>query len=117
MTIFYYLLKIIKGIGFIFILIGGSYVCTSLIYYSRDEKQELNYIELYDTENIEVENIRNSKYIQIDMRINGSYIDDYLIAYALTYYDNYKKETYLYIDKENIMVVVGEGGIGVIKRG
>lgn len=117
MTIFYYLLKVIKGIGFVFILVIGSYVLTSLVYYSKENKEELNYIEPYNIDIIEIENIKNTKYIQIDMNIKESKSDEFLIAYALTYYDGYQKEVYLYIREGNIMVVVGEEGCGVIKRG
>lgn len=104
MAFFKMMLRIIKGIGFVIILFFISYLITVLIYYSNDKKEKYNEIEILNDKDINITNIYNKEYIQIEINDNGVE-EEKVIAYALTYFDKYNKEVYLY-DLTNLKILI-----------
>ena len=116
MAIFSYVLKWIKGIGFVFILFLFLYVLTSIIYYSSDAKEKDEYIEKYNVEEIEITYLINREYIQIEVELKEDVSNECLVAYVFTYYDKYGKEVYMYVRDNNLLVSVTKNEIGLIKE-
>lgn len=117
MTIFIYILKIIKGIGFIFILFVVSFLLTSVNYYSKEQKTD-NYqeIEIIKNNNFKVLEAKENENVIIELRIVNDVKNEYLIAYCMGYEDIYNKEVNIYVVEENIIVKVEQGRAVLLKK-
>ena len=116
MTFFLKVIKVMKVIGFLIILIGISYVITSVTYYSyNNEERKVYPIDVFDYEGIQVINIENKEDIIIEVTINKNVNNEKLIAYSFYYLDIYNKEVHLYVINQNTIVVTGKNMISSIK--
>jgi len=112
MTFFVKLYKIIKIIGFIVLLVMGSYILTSVVYYSLNKEKEIKYpISIIENEYIEVIDIENKEVIILEVELKEETKKEYLIAYSLTYFDIYNKEVHLFVINKNFIVSIGTNEI------
>ena len=112
MTFFVKLYKIIKIIGFIVLLAMGSYILTSVVYYSLNKEKETKYpINIIENEYIEVIDIENKEVITLEVELKEETKKEYLIAYSLTYFDIYNKEVHLFVINKKFIVSIGTNEI------
>ena len=116
MAIFSFVVKWMKGIGFVFILFVSSYLLTSITFYSKGNKEEQYEIEPYYINGVEIDNLVNQKYIQIDVRLKEDLSNEILVAYAYSYFDEYEKEVHIYIIEEEKIVVINKNEKGIVKK-
>lgn len=112
MTFFVKLYKIIKILGFIILLFVGSYLITSVVYYSLNKEKETTYpINIIEDECIKVIDIKNKEHITLEVELKEETKKEYLIAYSLTYFDIYNKEVHLFVINKNFIVSIGTNEI------
>ena len=117
MTIFNFIYKLFKVLGAIVILIVFSYLITSITYYSLDREIKEEYpIHIMHNEKINCIDIYNKEYISINIEIEGEYSEEYLVAYAYSYFVSYQKEIYLYLIDENKIVCVGKNEVAKVVK-
>ena len=112
MTFFVKLYKIIKILGFIILLFMGSYLITSVVYYSLNKEKETTYpINIIEDECIKIIDIKNKEQITLEVELKEETKKEYLIAYSLTYFDIYNKEVHLFVINKNFIVSIGTNEI------
>ena len=109
MAIFKFIYKLMRVIGVIFIVVAISYIGTAIVYYSTNKEKDTIYpIEIIHSDKINCIDIYNKDNISINVEVEDSCSDETLASYALTYYECYQKEIYLYVLTQNKIVCVSK---------
>lgn len=97
MKVFKSFFKLVYSLGFVFLIVIISYIIASFSYYSHEVgTSSFDDIVLFENDKIIEISAKNSNYITLEIETKEKQSSEFLINYALNYFDKYKKIIYLY---------------------
>lgn len=115
MAIFNFLYKLFRTLGFLVLLFVFSYVITSVTYYSikTDSTNEETILNIH-SDKLHCIDIYNKEYIAINVKTKKEVTNEYMVAYAFSYFEMYDKEVHIYVVDKDYIVIVGKEERGVV---